>query len=91
MDLINIESVNRVAVQIAAIERSLFAIGSSSGGLLLPYFMNCPIFKWSGGNEYDLSGHIDSPPLFIYPDMQPEVGEVFKEVLKFWQSIKISD
>ena len=53
LDLINLDPKNRVSIQIAAMERSLFALGSSSGGLYLANYCGCPVFKWSNPNDPD--------------------------------------
>ena len=89
IDLINLDQNNRVAVQIAALEKSIFAVGSSSGGLLLPYYANCPIFKWANPNdiEDDIASQILSTPVSIYPDTQPEVDEIFNSLMEFWRSL----
>ena len=87
LDLINIDPINRVSVQIAAMERSLFALGSRSGGLCLAYCADCPVFKWSNPNEYGYSKahrHSSTPEYgYIYPKAQPEVGEIFEAIKEF--------
>ena len=84
LDLINIDPINRVSVQIAAMERSLFALGSRSGGLCLAYCADCPVFKWSNPHEYGYSKthqHTSTPEYgYIYPKAQPEVGEIFEAI-----------
>jgi len=87
IDLINVEPINRVSVQIAAMERSIFALGSRSGGLCLAYCASCPVFKWGNPDEY---GYIKSHPHtstpeygYIYPKAQPEVGEIFEAIKAF--------
>lgn len=92
IDLINLDRDNRVAIQIAALEKSIFAIGSSSGGLLLPYYANCPLFKWSNPKDIkdDIESQILSTPVSIFPGTQPEVEDIMVSLLKFCESLNIT-
>ena len=94
LDLINLDPKNRVSVQIAAMERSLFALGSSSGGLYLANYCGCPVFKWSNPNDPDGLTENDKYTLnplkiseFVYPNAQPGVDEIFQALIKFVDSI----
>ena len=91
LDLINIDSAHRAAVQIAALERSILSIGSSSGALLLPHLVGCPIIRWSHPDDIsddlkyrnDINQYIRETPQKIIPNMQPDIGEVLYTVDKF--------
>ena len=89
IDLINVIEKDRTAIQIAALEKSIFSFGSSSGGLNLAYYTGCPILKWSNPKDVatDISAQILSTPLKIIPITHPEVEEVYSELINFRYSL----
>lgn len=89
IDLINVTEKDRTAIQIAALEKSIFSFGSSSGGLNLAYYTGCPILKWSNPKDVatDISSQILSTPVKIIPTTHPEVEDVYSEILNFSHSL----
>ena len=84
IDLINVEEENRTAIQIAALEKSIFAVGSSSGGLNLAYYSGCPVFKWSNPKDIppDIDSQVLTTPVKIIPSTHPEVDQIYPEFLQ---------
>jgi hypothetical protein len=81
LDLINVPSDLRLDLQLAALQRSLFALGSGSGGVSMALATGCPALCW-GYQEFGQSYHIDANPLgtllLYYPTVHPSVAEVVR-------------
>lgn len=78
MDLINVPPERRMDIQVAALKRCIMAIGSVSGGLLLPFHAGCPTVLW--GHRMWLTRYgehnVQNTPMFYYPEMHPSVKEI---------------
>ncbi len=80
LDLINIDNNVRMDVQIAVLKKSVVALGSISGAILVSLASGCPSLTWGWVNlmeNYHMENILKTP--FIYfPRMDASVEDIFK-------------
>ena len=79
LDLINVDPVRRLDLQLAALHRSDFALGSISGALTFALAAGCPVLTWGFPNFMEVyhDANFRATPFIYHPVMDPDVEIVF--------------
>lgn len=79
LDLINVPVELRLDLQIAALRRSVLAVGAVSGALCIALGANCPslVFCFDYYVEGWKKANALNTPLVLYPEMNPPVDVIF--------------
>ena len=82
IDLINVDSNLRLDVQLAALNKSVLAVGGLSGAILLALLAGCPALTWGTASGWPgfKRGNYTKTKLIYYPSQDPPVKTILEYI-----------